>query len=210
MTSNPPKGYLALPSSGTGQCILVLHAWWGLNETIKSFCDRLADAGFVTFAPDLYQGKLATTISEAELLSNALDATHARSVIEEAVKFLAQQPESANDRFTVVGFSLGAFFALELSNSNPDRIRSVVIFYGTGHEDFGNSRAEYLGHFAENDEFEPEANIMHLEQLLRNEGLPFTFHRYPGTGHWFFEPDRTTFNESAANLAWDRTLAFLK
>ena len=210
MISNPPKGYLALPSSGTGQGILVLHAWWGLNDTIKSFCDRLADAGFVTFAPDLYQGKLASTISEAELLSNALDATHARSVIEESVEFLAQQAESANGRLSVVGFSLGAYFALELSNSNPDHIRSVVVFYGTGHEDYNKSKAVYLGHFAENDEFEPDANVMHLERLLRKNDLPFTFHRYSGTGHWFFEPDRSAYNESAANLAWDRTLAFLK
>ena len=48
-----PDGYLAVPSTGTGHGVLVLHAWWGLNDTIKVFCTRLADSGFVAFAPDL-------------------------------------------------------------------------------------------------------------------------------------------------------------
>jgi carboxymethylenebutenolidase len=73
------------------------------------------------------------------------------------------------------------------------------------------SRAAYLGHFAENDEFEPASNVDDLEESLRRAGRPVTFHRYGGTGHWFFEPDRPqTYNPAAARLAWDRTLAFLR
>ena len=69
----------------------------------------------------------------------------------------------------------------------------------------------YLGHFAENDEFEPQTEVDALEDALRQAGRLVTFYRYPGTGHWFFEPDRTdAFDAAAAELAWDRTLAFLK
>jgi carboxymethylenebutenolidase len=172
---------------------------------------RLAESGFSAFAPDLYHGQLATTIPEAEFLSNALDAGKANADIAHAVDFLSQNATKGGSDLAVIGFSLGAYFALELSNSDPDHIRSVVVFYGTGHEDYATSRAEYLGHFAEADEFEPKANVDSLEQLLGNAGRPVTFHRYPGTGHWFFEPDRTqAFNQAAATLAWDRTLAFLK
>jgi carboxymethylenebutenolidase len=50
-----------------------------------------------------------------------------------------------------------------------------------------------------------------LEQALRRAGPPVSIHRYPGTGHWFFEPDRAdAFNQPAAGLAWERTLNFLK
>ena len=50
-----------------------------------------------------------------------------------------------------------------------------------------------------------------LEAELRDTGHEVTFYRYPGTGHWFFEPDRSdAYNQEAAKLAWDRTLAFLK
>ena len=76
---------------------------------------------------------------------------------------------------------------------------------------FSSSKAAYLGHFAENDEFEPLSNVNALEELLKAAGRPVTFYVYSGTGHWFVEPDRTdAYNEAAANLAWDRTLAFLR
>ena len=54
--------------------VLVLHAWWGLNDALRAFCDRLAGAGFVAFAPDLYHGAVADTIEGAEALGGALDA----------------------------------------------------------------------------------------------------------------------------------------
>jgi carboxymethylenebutenolidase len=73
MTPNQPDGYLAVPTSGAGSAVLVLHAWWGLNETIKAFCTRLAASGFTAFAPDLYHGKVADTIPAAEALGKALD-----------------------------------------------------------------------------------------------------------------------------------------
>ncbi len=73
MSITQPDGYLALPPSGQGSPVLVLHAWWGLNDTIKAFCNRLAAAGFVVFAPDLYHGQVTDTIEGAETLSDALD-----------------------------------------------------------------------------------------------------------------------------------------
>jgi carboxymethylenebutenolidase len=73
------------------------------------------------------------------------------------------------------------------------------------------SRAAYLGRFAADDPFEPAENVDWLEGVLRRAGRPMTFHRYPGTGHWFVEPDRVdAYNAEAARLAWERTLAFLR
>jgi len=213
MTHYQPQGFLTVPPTGKGPGVLVLHAWWGLNGTIKAFCTRLAESGFVAFAPDLYHGKVADTIPDAETLGKALDANHlqAKAEIAEATLFLNERDGQADCGLAVIGFSLGAYYALDLSAADPDRIRSVVIFYGTGPADFSNSRADYLGHFAENDEFEPKTNVDDLEESLRHAGRPVTFYRYPDTGHWFFEPDRTqAYNQAAAGLAWDRTLAFLK
>ncbi len=78
MIHSQPEGFLAIPRVGKGPGVLVLHAWWGLNDTIKAFCTRLADSGFVAFAPDLYHGKIADTIADAEKLSTALDADQAK------------------------------------------------------------------------------------------------------------------------------------
>ncbi|MEZ4726434.1 MAG: dienelactone hydrolase family protein [Caldilineaceae bacterium] len=111
----------------------------------------------------------------------------------------------------VIGFSLGAYYALDLAAADPDRIRSVVLFYGTGGGDFSTASAAYLGHFAADDVYEPQANVDALAAALRQAGRPVTFYQYPGTGHWFFEPDRTdVYNPAAASLAWERTLAFLQ
>jgi len=213
MTTAQPQGFLAVPSTGTGPGVLVLHAWWGLNDTFKGVCSRLAEAGYVAFAPDLYQGKLAATIPEAEALSAALDQREqqVKAEILDATRFLAERAAQNGRGLAVIGFSLGGYFALDLSNAAPEYVRSVVVFYGTGARDFSKSQAAYLGHFAETDEYESSANIDKLEAHLKEIGRPVTFYRYPGTGHWFFEPDRPqAYNPAAAALAWERTLAFLK
>ena len=213
MTYAQPQGYLAVPPSGKGPGVLVLHAWWGLNDTLKAFCNRLAGSGFVAFAPDLYHGKVTNSIPEAESLVKALNANspQASAEIADAVLYLVERAGQTEAGLTVIGFSLGASYALELAAADPEHIRSVVLFYGTGGGDFSSSKASFLGHFAENDEFEPQSGVDELEAALKQAGRPVTFYRYPGAGHWFFEPDRLqAYNPAAAGLAWDRTLAFLK
>lgn len=210
MPTVQPNGHLALPTSGDGRAVLVLHAWWGLNDTVKAFCGRLADAGFVAFASDLYHGQVTDTIAGAEALSQALDHGQAADDLSEAVRFLSERAGQAERGLAVIGFSLGAYFALELSVTASDLVESVVVFYGTRPGEYGASRAVYLGHFAEADPFEPRSEIDALEDALRRAGRPASFHHYPGTGHWFCEPDRVqAFDEAAAGLAWERTLAFL-
>jgi carboxymethylenebutenolidase len=206
-------GFLARPEMGNGRAILVLHAWWGLNETIRNFCRHLAKAGYITFAPDLYHGKVAISIAEAEKLASALDANYLQTKAEivEAMLFLEKNAGISPSNIAVIGFSLGAYYALELATDQPDHIRSVVIFYGTGEGDFSQAKATFLGHFAAEDEYEPQANVAFLEQSLKKAGCSVTFYQYSGTGHWFFEPDRAdAYNRQAADLAWERTLAFLQ
>ena len=213
MIHSQPEGFLAIPRVGKGPGVLVLHAWWGLNETIKAFCTRLADSGFVAFAPDLYHGKIADTIPAAEKLSTALDANQAivQKEIIGAKDFLIKRADQPHRNLAVIGFSLGAYFALDLAATNPENINSVVVFYGTGPDDFSRSKAAFLGHFAEKDEYEPQSNVDNLKAALLKAGRSVTLYQYAGTGHWFFEPDRLeAYNQEAANLAWERTLAFLK
>ncbi len=213
MTHSQPPGFLAVPSTGRGPGVLVLHAWWGLNDTIKAFCTRLSEAGFIAFAPDLYHGKVVDTVADAEASVRALNANRlqAEAEIAEATRFLHDRVGSTDRGLAVIGFSLGANYALDLAAADPEHIRSVILFYGTGDGDFSTSKASYLGHFAENDPFEPLSGVDELEEILKQAGRPVTFYRYPSTGHWFFEPDRSdAYNREAATLAWERTLIFLK
>ncbi|MBX3060960.1 MAG: dienelactone hydrolase family protein [Anaerolineae bacterium] len=207
------NGYLAVPHEGKGPGVLVLHPWWGLNDTIKEVCDRLAAEGFVAFAPDLYHGKVATTIAEAEVLAGELDGRQETVIADmaTAVDLLWEHTQANSQDIGVVGFSLGAYYALRLSGAEPVRVRAVVLFYGTGDGDFAQASAAYQGHFAETDPYEPKENVEWLESALTSAGRAVAFYHYPGVGHWFFERDRTdAYNEPAARLAWERTLAFLK
>lgn len=213
MTNSQPEGYIAAPASGEGPPVLVLHAWWGLNDSIKNYCDRLAEAGFTAFAPDLYHGAVTEEIAEAEKLSEPLfaDLEKPRNEVAQAARFLSEQSGQADNGLVVIGFSLGAFFALDLSARAPEQVRSVVAYYGTCPVDYSASRADYLGHFAADDDFEPSSEVDQLEDSLQRAGRPVTFYRYADTGHWFCEPDRPqAYNQPAADLAWERTLAFLR
>lgn len=214
MSDTQPAGYLALPAGGPGPGVLALHAWWGLNAPVRALCDRLAEAGFVAFAPDLYHGKVADTIEDAETLAGAIfqKLDQARADVAAATQFLSTHSRVSAPGLAVIGFSLGAFFALDLSVIDPARIHSVVVFYGTRPgDDYGNAQAAYLGHFAEQDDFEPQAEVDHLKAALQRAGRAVNFYTYPGTGHWFFEPNRAhAYNEAAARLAWERTLTFLR
>ena len=99
INGQPSKGYLALPSQPSAPGVLVLHAWWGLNPTFKGLCDRLAAEGFAALAPDLREGRIATTIDEAKQLINELDEMKNQAVIEAAVAFLRNSPRLRKKRY---------------------------------------------------------------------------------------------------------------
>jgi carboxymethylenebutenolidase len=211
--STEHRGYLAVPERGSGPGVLVLHAWWGLTPVFTDVCDRLAAEGFVALAPGLFPNEAtATTIAEAEALLGALDeATVAEPVVQAASDQLLGHPVVSGGPIGVIGFSLGANWALHLSQERPDVVSAVVVFYGTDDGEYQTARASYLGHFAEHDDFEPVESVRALEERIGAAGREVTFHIYPGTGHWFFEPNQPdAYDAQAAELAWQRTLDFLK
>jgi carboxymethylenebutenolidase len=206
--------YIAIPPSGKGRGVLALHAWWGLNDTFRQVCGRLAQEGYVALAPDLFSGQIAHTIAEAEQHLQSFDEAHeVPPILDPAVDALKDHPAVTGKGLGVIGFSMGAYWSLELALNQPNVFRAVTLFYGTngGGGDFSQSKAAFLGHFAENDPYESPETVQKLEQNFKSAGRPVSFYTYPGTGHWFFEPDRPdAYNAAAASLAWDRTKAFLK
>jgi carboxymethylenebutenolidase len=207
---NDNRAYRAAPSNRQGPGLLLLHAWWGLNETVRSFADAFADAGFVVIAPDLYRGVVVDTIDDAEKQSAAQSAAVRMRVVTSALDRLRGEPGVTPSSLGVVGFSLGAFYALE-ATADDQSIVATVLVYGTGRErDWSVSRASFQGHFAADDPYETADYVTEFEAALREGGRRVEFHMYPATGHWFMEPDRDAFNAEAAALAWGRIVAFLR
>jgi carboxymethylenebutenolidase len=210
------SAYLAEPEHGSGPGVLVLHAWWGLTQPFRQICDRLAEAGFVALAPDLYHGKTTTTIEEAEALVAALNQNEERvsGDIAGAVQVLRQHvatpPAGGRGKLAVIGFSLGGAYALDLSVKEAEEIAAVVTFYcAYSGLEYSRAKAAYLCHFAEHDPFDPPEAFAEMEQEIQAAGRPVTGYTYPGTTHWFFEENRPEYDAQAARVAWERTVEFL-
>jgi carboxymethylenebutenolidase len=205
-------GHLALPATGSGPGLILLHAWWGLTPFFITLCDRLADAGFVTLAPDLYHGATATTIAEAKQLRSLVDRDVAHQEMRAAVSYLQRHTAVRGSRLGTIGFSLGAHWVLWLAEQHSHVIDTVVLFYGTSGGRFRKTQATFLGHFAEHDSWGAGSqSVQALAERLRAAGRDITFYTYPNTEHWFAEEDRPdAYHPEAAQLAWERTIAYLQ
>jgi carboxymethylenebutenolidase len=204
--------YLATPSSGKGQGVLVIHAWWGLNDFFRSVCDRLAAEGFVALAPDLFEGRVASTIPQARKLRARPKKEPTYKTLLRASEHLQGLPQVRGSSIGVIGFSMGGHWALWLAANRPElRLKAVTTFYGARAGDYSASPAAFQGHFAERDPWVSDAALKKLRQSLEQAPRGAELHVYPGTGHWFFESDRDeAYHQKAAELAWGRTVAFLR
>ena len=189
--------------------IVLLHAWWGLNDDVVAYADRLGAAGFAVFAPDMYGGTVVSTIEDAEKMSDSIDPAGAGGLALATVDRLADRLGPAS-KLAILGFSFGAAWTM-WSPAERDRLVASVVYYGTL---MGGSLARasvpVLGHFAENDPYETDEGVAAFEAALRSAGREVAIHRYPGTGHWFAEPSRDAYRADAAELAFQRTVEFLR
>jgi carboxymethylenebutenolidase len=195
-------------ASGTAGGVVVFHPWWGLNDDVIAYAERLAGAGFSVVAPDLVRGRVATTVDEAEDLSQTIDEDHADAVALAAIDRLA--PPDGTARVGAVGFSMGVAWALWSAAQRPT-VAASVAYYGTLEgPSLTRASVPVLGHFADADPYETDEAVEAFERTLRDAGRSVVIHSYPGTGHWFAEPSRDAWRPEAADLAFERTVVFLR
>lgn len=206
-------GYLALPPGGSGPGVVVLQEWWGLVPHIKTVTDRLAGAGFVAIAPDLYDGETTTSPDEAGRLFMALNIEQTARRLEETLQYLQSHPAVTANRLGVVGFCMGGQLAL-LAATLSERVGAVVDFYGIHpnvQPDFSKLLAPVLGIFGENDGFVTPEVVRSLEAAIHQAGGSIETHIYAGADHAFFNDTRPeVYQPEAAADAWDKMLGFLK
>jgi carboxymethylenebutenolidase len=191
---------------------LVLHSWWGLNSFFRRLCDRFANQGFVALAPDLYGGRVADTVADANKLRAKVTASRKEPAYKYLIRMIGElRREAGLEDIGVVGFSMGGHWAYWLAQRSDLPIVATVTFYAARNGDYSHSRSSFLAHFAESDEWVSPSSVRMLERTVLKAGLAFEYHTYPRTGHWFFEEDRAdAFEPKAAALAWKRTIDFLK
>jgi carboxymethylenebutenolidase len=210
------SGYLATPASGSGPGVVVIQEWWGLNNQIRRTADRFAEEGFVALAPDFYHGT-EVPIGEPDEAGKMLMALNIDRVAKDArgaAQFLKQHPATAGSKVGVIGYCMGGQLALLAGTVASDDIGAVVNMYGIHPNvkpDFSKMRAPVLMLFAEQDGFVNDEARAQLAQQLRQAGVRFESHVYPGVDHAFMNDERPeVFNETASEDAWRRGLNFFR
>ena len=211
------SGYLVKPASGSGPGLLVIQEWWGLDSGIKEMTDRLAAAGFVALAPDLYHGELAEhdEMDKAGQLMQSMPPDRAARDMSGAVEYLSGLDAVTGRGIGVVGFCMGGMLSFLIAARRPDKVAAIVPFYGFPQgdmePDWSKMTAKVRGHMAENDDFFPPAAAKALEAKLQGMGKDVTMTVHPGTGHAFMAPHNAfgTLNEELAGKIWPEIVAFL-
>jgi carboxymethylenebutenolidase len=211
--SGSMRGYLAQPA-GTGPfpAVLVIHENRGLNPYIEDVARRLAVDGFLALAPDgLFPvGGYPGNDDDGRILQSKLDQAKLRTDMLNGARFVKSHVLSSG-KLGVTGFCAGGSIANFLAAEMGAELNAAVPFYGAAAPTAAVPRikAPLLIHYAEND-----ANMNAMwpayESALKSAGVPYEMHRYPGTQHGFHNDSTPRYNEAAAKLSWDRTLAFFR
>jgi carboxymethylenebutenolidase len=206
------RGYLATPANATGPLpgILVIHENRGLNPHIEDVARRMALDNFVAFAPDALfpLGGYPGNEDNARQLFRQLDQTKTREDFVAASAFLSGRPECTG-RIGAVGFCYGGGMVNYLATRLGGDLLGGVPFYGSAPnlEDVPKIRCPLMVQSAENDG-RINASWPDYEAALQAAGIDYQRHLYPGTGHGFNNDTTPRYDEAAAGLAWERTIAF--
>ncbi|MEZ6194712.1 MAG: dienelactone hydrolase family protein [Planctomycetota bacterium] len=206
------KAYLSLPEKARAPlpAVIVIHEWWGLNEHIKHWTDRLAADGYAALAVDLYGGEVATTREEAMKLMSAADDDAAKKVLAEAFAFLAKDERIKAKRRAVIGWCFGGGHSLRTALAEPE-LDAAVIYYGrlqTDPEVLKSIKAEVLGVFGNQDRGIPPATVDEFEKGLKAAGVKHEILRYDAN-HAFANPSSGRYDAKSAGAAWKKVRAFL-
>ena len=205
------KGYLVKPANATGHLpvVMVVHENRGLNPHIQDIARRIALDGFIAFAPDALAplGGYPGDEDKARALFSTLDQGKTREDFVAAATALKQLPES-NGKLGVVGFCYGGGIANFLATRLPG-LDAAVAFYGAhpSAEDTAKIKAPLLVQLAELDE-RITSGWPAYEQALKAAGVNYQVYIYPGVQHAFNNDTTPRYDEAAATLAWQRTMAF--
>ncbi len=207
------NGYLTrLKGSARRPAVLVIHENRGLNPHLKDVARRLALEGFLAYAIDLLSlvGGTPPNEDDARNLHPKLNQDDAVVALVAAVDFLKKYPESTG-KVGAVGFCFGGLMVNRLSAASPE-LDAGVAYYGrqVPAAQVPNIKAALLLHYAENDAG-VNAGIADYEAALKANNKTYTIYNYPGTQHAFNnDTGAARYNKAAADLAWQRTIAFFK
>ncbi len=208
------RGLFAKPTGATGKLpgVIVVHENRGLNPYIEDVVKRLAVAGFVAFGPDALWplGGYPGTDEKGVEMQRTLDRAKINEDFVAATQFLKNHP-ACNGSIGVTGFCFGGGMANYLAARMPDVVKAAVPYYGgqIAAEEAAKIKGALLLHYGELDE-RVNAGWPAYETALKAAGVPYEVHFYPKANHGFHNDTTPRYDAAAAELSWQRTIAFFK
>lgn len=221
------KGYAAFPKAhGRFPGVVVMMEAYGITSHIRGVCQRLAEAGFVALAPDIFHGEVLsyTDMERAMAKLPTLRDDQIMNEIGQSLDWLASHKTVDSKRLGIIGFCMGGRLAF-LSNCRfPDRLHAAVGFYGSGIAPDGPDRfgrtppiteadrmqAPILLGYGADDQGIPPAEHARIAETLSTAKKRYSLAVYPGAGHGFLCEERASYAPQAADQAWPEIIAFLQ
>jgi carboxymethylenebutenolidase len=200
---------ITAPDAVPAPAVIVVHEAWGLTDDIRDLCRRLAAAGFLAAAPDLYRGALPADLARARELARGLDLGRAMADLAAVVRHLAADPRAG--AVGIVGFCLGGGVALAAAG-HVEGLAAAAPFYGLPPPPWlapERVRVPVQGHYAARDHAVPSEQVRTAFHALVGAGVDVELCMYDA-GHAFMRRGGEHHDESAATAAWSRMVAFLR
>lgn len=207
------RAYLSVPRTKqtTSIGIVLIHEWWGLNDHIRYWADRLAALGYTALAVDLYRNKEATTPDEAMALMKQVDAKTSLAILSDAVTYLRTDPAIKASKVASIGWCFGGGWSLQLALSET-KLDGAVIFYGQLVTDVSQLRKlkmPLLGIFGNRDKGIPPGVVDEFERALKQAKVTHRIVRYDAE-HAFANPSSARYDQRSATQAWQEVQTFLQ
>jgi carboxymethylenebutenolidase len=205
------RAYLSLPESSKPPlpAVVVIHEWWGLNDHVRHWTDRLAADGYAALAIDLYDGKTADDAGEANELVKRVDPVRAQEILTAAHRFLREDPRIAAKHRGVIGWCFGGGWALRHAIATPD-LDAAVMYYGSlvmDEAELAKIGAPLLGVFGDRDKSLPPQAVDEFVAAVQRAGKSIELHRYDAE-HAFANPSGARYDSASAADAWTHVRAF--
>ena len=207
------RAYVAKPEGqGPFPTVIMIHEFWGLNESITGKVDLLAEEGYLVIAPDTFRGSTTGWLPRAIYQVVSSKPENINADLDSVYAWLESQLDADPDRIAIAGFCFGGRTSLAYSLHN-DQMSATVIFYGSPETDPVILKAlpgPVLGIFGEADRSIPVEQVNAFDAALTEAGVPHEITIYDGQPHAFVQNAEGIRAGGAQGEAWNQMLAFLE
>jgi carboxymethylenebutenolidase len=218
--SKDMRTYVTVPDATPAPVVIVIQHAGGVDEFVRTMTDRVAEAGFVGVAPDLYHRDDPNSSDDPLTRMSRLRDKNIIADVDAAIDHAKSLSEANGNKIGITGFCMGGRVAYMMATERPD-LKAAVVFYGGNimvpwgdgaapFEGTKNIAAPVLGLFGEDDGNPNPADVAKLDAELSKHDKQHEFHSYKGAGHAFMSEGRPSYREDAAGDAWEKCVAWFK